>query len=399
VYTTTPALHAGSYAYGRTRTGRKVFGGHIRSIDWAAVAAWANVCEANGWTIAGMVLEPGDKPDNLRRICRAGGGRFSFSAAQLTFLWEAPAVAADTITIDDLADGDFELSACPAFADRLNTVVPKFISPDNRWEFVQGDAVQDASAVTADGEEKSDEFEVLTADTDQAAQLAAYHLYRTRERPPFTLPLKPRFFEYRPGTALTVNLPEYAPPFTAIIEARAVDFGSMTVQLTLRGETPGKHAICLAKTGSTPTPSPVVSGEDLDGVASVLAQPSGYATQMIRGAGIIPPVGNLSATDAGGTATISVLAQEWDYPDQSTNVTRAAGSVTGLDFETAYYVYFKDATRTDGSVTYLATEDYSVATAGDDETHYIGSITTPADGGADTDGTDWGGWAGGGFVV
>jgi hypothetical protein len=133
-YTENPALHAASYAFGRTRNDRKVFGGHIRSIDWAAVVDWANVCDANNWTSAGLIFEPGDKPENLRRICRAGGARFTFTGGTLTFIYEAPLVIADTITIDDLADGDFEIPGMTPYAERLNTVVPLFRSPERSRE-------------------------------------------------------------------------------------------------------------------------------------------------------------------------------------------------------------------------------------------------------------------------
>src|SRR3546814_5950661 len=47
VYSENPALHAGTYAYGRYQNGKRTFGIGLPAdgIDWAVVAAWATVCE------------------------------------------------------------------------------------------------------------------------------------------------------------------------------------------------------------------------------------------------------------------------------------------------------------------------------------------------------------------
>ncbi len=94
----------------------------------------------------------------------------------------------------------------------------------------------------------------------------------------------------------------------------------------------------------------------------------------------------LIATDAGATATISVARHAWDYPNDDGDVTRELASITGLSFDTDYYIYFDDDTLADGSPSYLATSDPGApinSTANPDR-HYLGSIRTPADGGADT---------------
>src|SRR3546814_7276143 len=73
-YSENPALHAGNYAYGRYQNGKRTFGIGLPAdgIDWPIVAAWANVCEANGWTLSGVCFEPGDRSQNLIDICAAG---------------------------------------------------------------------------------------------------------------------------------------------------------------------------------------------------------------------------------------------------------------------------------------------------------------------------------------
>ncbi len=89
-----------------------------------------------------------------------------------------------------------------------------------------------------------------------------------------------------------------------------------------------------------------------------------------------------SATDAGTNATITVAAHNRVYGDGS-SVPVSGGSVTGVAFGTFGYVIYQDPARAGGAVTYTFTTDAATA-AQQGNTHTIGSITTPADGGADT---------------
>lgn len=92
----------------------------------------------------------------------------------------------------------------------------------------------------------------------------------------------------------------------------------------------------------------------------------------------------VSATDAGSNATINITAHDRVYGD-GTTVAVNSGSVTGLSYSTLYYVYYIQASRAGGAVTYQATT--SQATAGQTgDTHLVGSVTTPAAAAADTNG-------------
>lgn len=93
----------------------------------------------------------------------------------------------------------------------------------------------------------------------------------------------------------------------------------------------------------------------------------------------------LTASDAGTTATISVSAHARMYGNGST-VSVTAGTVTSLAFSTEYYVYYDQPTRVGGAVTYLATTNKMTAVQTGDR-HFVGTITTPADGAANTTGT------------
>lgn len=92
----------------------------------------------------------------------------------------------------------------------------------------------------------------------------------------------------------------------------------------------------------------------------------------------------LSATDAGTDATVSVTAHTRLYGN-GTSVLVDAGSVTGLAYSTAYYVYYDDPSRTGGAVTYQATTSEATAAQTGDR-HLVGTVATPAALGADTSG-------------
>lgn len=112
----------------------------------------------------------------------------------------------------------------------------------------------------------------------------------------------------------------------------------------------------------------------------------------------IVPSSVLGATDAGSDATINVAAFTRHYDDGAPSVSVSAGSITGLAYETVYSVYYDDADRDDTAPTFVATtsgvearHNYALGR------HFVGIITTPASGGADTDGGGYSAPGGGGF--
>lgn len=266
-----PALHAGTYAFGRYQNGKRTIGMGLPAdgIDWTVIAAWANVCEANGWTMFGVVYEPGDRWANLKDICIAGGGE-PIAGGILSFRYSAPVVALDTITADDLTDDAASVMAMQSFRDRINTAVPKYRSPQHNWELVDAEPKVVPTFLTEDGEEKREVWPFnFVKNADQAAQLATYRIWDSRELAPVTLPCKPRMRHYRPGECLELDLPELGLNTTAIILNRTIDPTAMSVTLELMGETPAKHAYCLGETG-TPPPTPAIgqTPEERDAIAA-----------------------------------------------------------------------------------------------------------------------------------
>lgn len=104
------------------------------------------------------------------------------------------------------------------------------------------------------------------------------------------------------------------------------------------------------------------------------------------------PTNVLTATDAGVDASIVVADHERIYPVMGpydvNNLNVTGGTITGLSFSTLYYVYYDDTTLTNGAPTFVATTSITDAQVGAESgRHYLGSITTPANGAGDTSGT------------
>ncbi|MGE5566160.1 MAG: hypothetical protein ACM3YN_08400 [Parcubacteria group bacterium] len=95
----------------------------------------------------------------------------------------------------------------------------------------------------------------------------------------------------------------------------------------------------------------------------------------------------ISATDAGTDATITISAHTRIYGN-GTSVSVSGGSVTALSYSTTYWLYYDDAARAGGSVTYHATTtdvDAFVSPTNPDR-HFVGAVQTPASGAGATTG-------------
>ncbi|BEV02195.1 hypothetical protein [Novosphingobium olei] len=288
-----PALHYGMYAFGRYQNGKKVIGIGLPSaaIDWIKISAWANVCDANGWTIFGRLFEPGDsgiRASNLRDIAIAGGAEPAFSGAVLSVRYQAPAVSLGTITEADLGPGTVSVPGMRPYTERFNTAVPRYIDSNSNWEMMAAGPVAFSSLVTADGEEKKQEWPFnFVKQVNQAAQLAAYRVLDSREQAPIELPLLPQWRTVRPGECYTLDLPRYGLSGDVIVLKRSIDPATLVVKVTVQTETPGKHAQALAVTGVAPNAAVAgASGAARDDVADANSTP---ATDTVYDGGVVTP--------------------------------------------------------------------------------------------------------------
>lgn len=398
VWSQNPALHAGTYGYGRHQNGSRVFGIGLRADapDWSNIAAWANVCDANAWSLFGAIYEPGDRFANLREIAIAGGAEPILASDALRFHYAAPRVSLDTITAADLAeDVDQSVTAMTPFTQRLNTVFPKYRSPAHNWELVQAEAITVSSYVTEDGETKQAEWPFnLVKDADQAAQLARYRLEDSRELQPIVLVCNHRLRNYRPGDCLTLDLlDELGLDTDAVILKRQFDPATMTVTLTLIGETAAKHAFALGET-AVPPPTPALgqTQEERDALAGAAADPSAYDALLIATSfptDADPGDGLIQATDT----SITIENHTRSYSDKTLAITGGTLTVeddgtTALATATLYHVYYDDAARTDTTPDLKATRYSTTAVNSPAQAarHYVGSVVTDVTGGGGTTG-------------
>lgn len=342
-YTTNPGLLAlrnalGTWERDEATPGsryQKVFGVGM-AIDGLIVGDFvtlSNVCDANNWQCGGRIFEPGDRWANLKRILASGGAEVAWRGGLLGLKVQAPRVALDTITEDDLADGEIVIRAMQGWEQRLNTLVPKYRSEAHKWEYVATtEPVTIASYVAQDGEEKREERQLdLVQDPRQASQLCAYELFDRRELGEIELPCGPRLRRYGAGDLLKINLPEVGLPMQeAVVLKRSLNPVTMGVTLTMRGETPGKHALALALNGTAPPTPALRTTEDIDQTA---VQIGANAALRIMSSTIEYPV-------TSNANSISVAAFNATLSDGRANVAFAAGSVTGLAESTSYVVLF-----------------------------------------------------------
>lgn len=331
-----PGLHALRYALGTWEGGES--GGDatyslIYGIGLPQEEIWvedfvelANICEANGWLVNGVIFEPADKWENLKNICAAGGAEPCWRNGKLGLNLSAPGVALDTITRDDLAEGEFAVPGMLGWRDRVNAIIPEYRSSAHKWEYVASDPVRVTDWLTTDGEEKIEtvRFNLVEGGgeaANQAAQLGAYTLFNRREQGPFELPIGPRLRIYGPGDRLSIAEDLAADCALALTDVKVLrrhwDPVEMRGKLTLVTDNPDKHTQALAQTGTAPPGITITPPEDLDGTAS----------------GPVPRVSDLAVEPDTGKADITWRNSElsgWSYMHVLRSTTSSVDDATSI---------------------------------------------------------------------
>lgn len=104
--------------------------------------------------------------------------------------------------------------------------------------------------------------------------------------------------------------------------------------------------------------------------------------------GVVIEPSPITAADVGANVTVTIAAFVPQFDFGTLNVSGA--TITGLSFSTFYYIYLTGFNYANGAYT-AALATTSAKTMQADGNFYIGSITTPADGGAGTGGSGGGG--------
>jgi len=233
------------------------------AIDIPAFVEGANIADANGWMISGEWSTGDGKFQTLLAMLQAGGGEPISRGAQISVLVNAPRVATYTYTRDDLI-GQAEIRPLTPRRERKNTIIPRYKSEANGWQYVPaGEVTSDVYRDEDRGEPRSLEIEYThVRSAKQAGQLAAYDLANLREGLTATLPSKVHLMHVHPGDCITVDVPELALAGQKFIVRRATtNHQAASVTLELRSESDGKHAWALGQ-AAQPAPSPSLSAVD-----------------------------------------------------------------------------------------------------------------------------------------
>lgn len=373
VYSDSPALHSGTYAWGRYVEGKLVFGVDIGdAVDMAKVAAWANVCDVNGWTVNGTIYEPGDKWNNLKRLAEAGGGKPILRGGTLTFDFHAPRPSLHTISKDDLANGQVTARKGKGWKHHHNTLVPRYRQEANQWTYQQAGAVEIAAFLAADGEPKIDERQWdLVTDVDQVTELAIYDLYERRQDGPYSIPCKPHMRDYGPGDCVTIPAELGLHPdreIKALVKRRSIDPKTGLVLLTLEQEDEAKHIAALGAAGVAAVVKALPTGEDLDEAIAQNLLPRTAARRIVAKTVQFPLSSSIGEIDiAAFDATL----------DDGSIVSLPADTLTGLANDTTFAVLWDI-----GAADYVAAALPAATELADSDNIFVGWQATPDSGGS-----------------
>jgi hypothetical protein len=340
VFNANPACHTLTYCLGRFENGIKIFGLGLtpEAIDFPAIVDWANDCDANGWTANGILYEGGAGADverqriqNMDDLCAAGGARWFPVGGGISFDWHRPRVSLFTLTDEDLLEAGASADGNQSIRERMNGVRPQYISPSNNWEQITADEIIGSTYRTEDGQALTQVYPLnMVTDATQAGQLAAYWMADSREIGPIDMTVNVGFRFYRPGDCGTVNSEILNYNGLAVINQRSLDPEALAVNLSMKSETPGKHAFALGEE-ATPPPTAIIgqTPEERDAIAARLVQPA-QLTVVFR---------DNPAPFTPGDGQVAIAAHEGILSDRRT-VEFPAHTRTGLAQLTLYRVFW-----------------------------------------------------------
>ncbi|APX65592.1 hypothetical protein AV944_06735 [Sphingomonas sp. LK11] len=345
-YSENPFLAALQWTLGRYENGHRVYGIGAKwaEVDVASFVTGANVADANGWKVGGVVTTDDDKYAVLASLLAAGGGVPVARGAQIACTVNAPKTSVLTLTREDIV-GEVETSSTTSWRDRQNTIIPKYREETQGWEIVAGEQISSPVYIEEDGgEQKTVEVEFpLVQQAAQAHQLATYELCNSREFLTFTVNAKLRLLAVRVGDAITVNVPQIAAKnIKCTITGREFNPSDMSVTLSLKSETDAKHAFALGQSQVAP-PAPKLDGYDPSNPGAPAANAWAITdTQIKKDDTTLPVIVVTGATDDPNTSTVIVEyrptgSDTWlnygEFPRTTTKV-----EISGLTDGTAYDV-------------------------------------------------------------
>lgn len=228
-------------------------GSKLAGIDVGAFVAAANIADANGWKVSAYPNTDDDKHQVLEAFLQAGGCVYAQRAGKISVIQRA-AVRPSIVTVSaaDTA-GPIEIDTAASRIDRINTIRPRFWSPDHSWQMTAMPEITVPDYVTDDGGKRTRGIDYpFVSNATQAGQLAALMIANTREAIAGVIPLKPHLQRIRPGDAFTITEPGFVlSGLKCLCLNTEYDPNTGVVRVSFVSETDGKYAYAM---GLSPTP-------------------------------------------------------------------------------------------------------------------------------------------------
>lgn len=238
-------------------------GAKLSGIDVPALLAAANVADANSWYCGAYPSTDDDKHQVLSSFMQAAGATYTQRAGKISCIQRAaPRASVVTITADDVV-GALEIDTAASRIDRINTIRPRYWSPEHRWQMTAIDEVTAEAYRTEDGGKRTRGIDYpYVTNATQAAQLAALDIANTREGIAGIVPLKPHLQRIRPGDAFTISEPGFVMDGVKCL-CLNTDYDPATgiVSVTFVSETDAKYPFALGQSPTPPAP-PVLTPSD-----------------------------------------------------------------------------------------------------------------------------------------
>ena len=402
-----PALQELFYELGWKINGKLAVGKGVPKarIDLASYAVAANVCDENVTLAAGGtepryrsdgVCSEGDDPgairDNLcatmNAVLRDAGGRLSLEVIVNDLATPVTPQGKSAFDAHDII-GEIEWSQTPDLSSTFNIVRGRRIDPSDNALYQMVD-VPEVSVTSPDGIARIDTYDLpFVQSNGQAQRLFKMRLMRNQYQGMLSFVGKPSFWSVSLGDVF---------PFThAAFGWTAKLFRCAGQKISRSGET---EIVAIEENAAiytwTAEDAPAVTVPSPPKPFNPLNDPiiagTNQATRDTARINSYPNPGSvLSAADAGTTATITIASHTRVYPIVGgldlPDVAITGGAIAGLAFSTRYYVYYDDTTLSSTTPTFQATTVSASAQVGAATgRHFVGFITTPADGAGGTSG-------------
>lgn len=238
-------------------------GAKLSGIDVPAFVNLENICDANDWTVCAYPTTDDDKFAVLESFLQAAGATFAMRAGKISCIQRAtPRTSVVNITAADTA-GPLEIDTAANRIDRINTIRPRIVSENHRWQLTAINEVTAAAYRTEDGGTRPRGIDYTYVDkATQGAQLAALQIANTREGIAGMIPLRPHLQKIKPGDAFTITEPGFVLNGLKCL-CLSSDFDPKTkiVAVSFVSETDAKYPYALGQS-QTPPVAPTLTVPD-----------------------------------------------------------------------------------------------------------------------------------------